>query len=140
MVLNIATLASIYKALSDETRLKILYLLKMRPLCVCEIMGALDITQTKTSRHLIYLKNAGLLEAKKEDRWMLYRIREYLPEGLGMLIDETITLVGKTRGVAGLEKRLDAILNNESIYRQTFGIDGKRALDSSKISKSHTAI
>ena len=125
MGLNTVTLASIYKALSDETRLKILCLLKIRPLCVCEIMGALDITQTKTSRHLIYLKNAGLLEVSKEDRWMLYRIREDLPQELKMLVDETVILLEKTGELAGIEEHLDAILKNESIYRRTFGIGGR---------------
>ena len=69
-------------------------------------MGALDITQTKTSRHLIYLKNAGLLEVSKEDRWMLYRIREDLPQELKMLVDETVILLEKTGELAGIEAHL----------------------------------
>jgi len=80
MGIKLEELAGIFKALSDETRLRILYLLGIRPLCVCEIMGALNITQTKTSRHLIYLKNAGILTSSKEDRWVVYRLRDDLPK------------------------------------------------------------
>jgi len=126
MDLNIATVASVYKALADETRLKILYLLNIKPLCVCEIMGALNITQTKTSRHLIYLKNTGLLKVSKEDRWMLYQVREDLPRELKTLMDETVALLGKTGELNAVREHLEAILKNESIYRRTFGIDGRR--------------
>ncbi len=127
MTLNLSTLASIYKALSDKTRLKILYLLSKRPLCVCEIMGALDITQTKTSRHLIYLKNAGLLHASREDRWTLYRIQDNLPEGIKHLLDKTVTLLKESGELNHVEQRLATILENESLYRQTFGIGKEKS-------------
>lgn len=55
-------LVDMLNALSDETRLRILNLLYERELCVCDIMGTLQITQAKASRHLIYMKNAGLYE------------------------------------------------------------------------------
>jgi Predicted transcriptional regulators len=51
-------ITEILKALSDETRLRILNLLYEKELCVCDIMGTLEITQAKASRHLIYLRNA----------------------------------------------------------------------------------
>lgn len=133
MKLNVVTLASIFRAMSDETRLRILYLLKKRPLCVCEIMGALDITQTKTSRHLIYLKNAGLLDASKEDRWMVYRIRDDLLKELRKLVDETVELLEKTGELTDIERRLDTILKNESLYRQTFGISGRNKGNAPKV-------
>ncbi len=123
--ISLSMLASVFKGLSDETRLKILYLLKRRPLCVCEIMGALDITQTKTSRHLIYLKHAGLLEASKEDRWMLYQIRGDLPPEIKEVVDKTVSMLKEMKGIERIEKRLRVILENESLYRQTFGISGR---------------
>ena len=62
------------KALSDETRLRILNLLYEKELCVCDIMETLQISQAKTSRHLIYLKNAGLVKGRKYAQWSYYSI------------------------------------------------------------------
>lgn len=60
------------KALSDETRLRILNLLYEKELCVCDIMETLQISQAKASRHLIYLKNAGLVTDRKQAQWAYY--------------------------------------------------------------------
>jgi len=69
------TEARLFKALADETRLKILWLLMgQEELCVCDIMGVLGITQSKASRHLRYLFNAGLVTDRREGLWMYYRI------------------------------------------------------------------
>ena len=69
------TEAQLFKALADETRLKILWLLMgQEELCVCDIMGVLGITQSKASRHLRYLFNAGLVTDRREGLWMYYRI------------------------------------------------------------------
>jgi ArsR family transcriptional regulator len=69
------TAAQLFKALADETRLQILWLLMGREeLCVCDIMGVLGVTQSKASRHLRYLFNAGLVTDRREGLWMYYRI------------------------------------------------------------------
>lgn len=65
-------LVDVLKALSDETRLRILSLLYENELCVCEIMEILQISQAKASRHLIYLKNAGLVKDRKYAQWAYY--------------------------------------------------------------------
>ena len=65
-------LIEVLKALSDETRLRILNLLYERELCVCDIMALLKITQAKASRHLIYLKNTGLVKDRKYAQWVYY--------------------------------------------------------------------
>ena len=62
------------KALSDETRLRILNILLMRECCVCEVMQALDISQTRASRHLGILQRAGFLSAKRDGLWILYSL------------------------------------------------------------------
>lgn len=62
----------VLKGLSDETRLRILNLLYEKELCVCDIMEALQISQAKASRHLIYLKNAGLVRDRKYAQWVYY--------------------------------------------------------------------
>lgn len=65
-------LLDVLKALSDETRLRILNLLYEKELCVCDIMETLQISQAKASRHLIYLKNAGLVKDRKQAQWAYY--------------------------------------------------------------------
>ncbi len=62
------------KALSDETRLRILNLLLERKCCVCEVMQALDISQTRASRNLSTLHDAGFLKARREGLWIVYSI------------------------------------------------------------------
>jgi len=64
----------VFKALADETRLRILWLLEVRELCVCEVMVALDLTQPTASHHLGLLENAGLVKARKEGKWVFYRV------------------------------------------------------------------
>lgn len=65
---------NILKALSEETRLRILKLLENGELCVCDIVSALDIVQPKVSFHLGVLKEAGFLKDRKQGRWTHYRL------------------------------------------------------------------
>lgn len=67
-------LLDILKALSDVTRLRIINLLYVREMCVCDIMESLGITQTKASRHLAYLKNTGLVSDRKQAQWVYYSL------------------------------------------------------------------
>ena len=67
-------LIQIYECLCDRTRLRILALLGGGPLCVCHLQGILDEPQVKISKHLSYLKSRGLVEAKREGNWMMYRL------------------------------------------------------------------
>ena len=69
-------LLNIFKALSDETRIRILKLLEKRELCVCDIVAALDMIQPKVSFHLCVLKEAGLLKDRKQGKWIHYRLDE----------------------------------------------------------------
>jgi ArsR family transcriptional regulator len=62
------------KALSDETRLRILNVLLERDCCVCEVMQALDISQSRASRNLGILQAAGFLTAKRDGLWIVYSI------------------------------------------------------------------
>jgi len=69
------TLASVFKALSDETRLRMLgLLLREGELCVCDFVEVLSVTQSKASRHLRYLVNAGLLQDRRAGIWVYFRI------------------------------------------------------------------
>jgi ArsR family transcriptional regulator len=67
--------AQFFKVLADEARLKMLWLLfNYEELCVCDIMAALDITQSKASRHLGNLRHAGLVTDRKEGLWSYYKL------------------------------------------------------------------
>ncbi len=73
--LHMNDLAKLFKALSDESRLRILNLvLSTGGLCVCDIESTTGFTQTKVSRHLAYLRNAGLLKDRRQGLWMLYSV------------------------------------------------------------------
>lgn len=63
-----------FKALADETRLRILKLLGVREMCVCEVMVALGLTQPTASHHLGILENAGLVKDRKEGKWVFYSV------------------------------------------------------------------
>jgi len=65
-----------FKALADETRLRILRLLEVREMCVCEVMVALGLTQPTASHHLGILENAGLVKDRKEGKWVFYSIAD----------------------------------------------------------------
>ncbi len=69
-------LTVIFKALSDGTRLRIVKLLEKGELCVCDIVAALDMAQPKVSFHLGTLKEAGLIEDRKQGKWTHYRLNE----------------------------------------------------------------
>jgi len=62
------------KALSDETRLRILKVLLERECCVCEVTQALDISQTRASRNLGILQDAGFLKARRDGLWIVYSV------------------------------------------------------------------
>ena len=77
-----------FKALSDETRLRILNLLMERECCVCEVMQALQISQARASRNLGALYDAGFLKLRREGLWALYSLdREALKDFYPNLVE-----------------------------------------------------
>ncbi len=76
--------ARFFKVLSDEARLQMLWLLfNNRELCVCDFMEVLEITQSKASRHLAALRNAGLATDRREGLWSYYSLRPVEDELVG---------------------------------------------------------
>jgi ArsR family transcriptional regulator, arsenate/arsenite/antimonite-responsive transcriptional repressor len=99
-------LAAIFKALADETRLEILALLtKHGELCVCDLQEAIGIIQSKTSRHLQYLKRAGLVTTRREGLWIHYRIAPDLDPERKALVAVLRRLLANGRA-AELDERL----------------------------------
>lgn len=67
----------VLKALADDSRLRMLHLiLRNKEMCTSDLEQVLDFTQTKTSRHLAYLRNAGLVTPRKLDQWVYYSLKE----------------------------------------------------------------
>jgi ArsR family transcriptional regulator len=99
-------LASVFKGLSDPTRLAILGLLLLEEeMCVCDIENVLGITQSRSSRHLRYLANARLVSTKRVGPWVHYRITTRKdPARLAVIDTLRKTLHGP--GMKGIEKRL----------------------------------
>lgn len=77
----------IFKALSDESRLRILNLLVRKELCVCEIEAILDMSQSNVSRHLNKLKIANIVTSKKESQWAYYKLSDKFIEDNGHLYE-----------------------------------------------------
>ena len=67
-------LVKVFSALSDETRIRILKVLLERDCCVCEVMQALDISQSRASRNLSILENAGFVSSRREGLWVVYSV------------------------------------------------------------------
>jgi ArsR family transcriptional regulator len=68
--------AKLFKALSDETRIRILKVLLERECCVCEVMQALDISQSRASRNLGLLEDAGFVKSRRDGLWIVYSVDE----------------------------------------------------------------
>ena len=74
---NVTFGEQVFKALGDESRLRILNLIfRNKEMCISDLEQILDFTQTKVSRHLIYLKNAGLVSFRRVDNWAFYYLKE----------------------------------------------------------------
>lgn len=74
---NIEPGAQIFLACSDTARLRILNLIMTHgEMCITDLENVLEFTQTKTSRHLIYLKNSGILTVRRFNQWMFYQVKD----------------------------------------------------------------
>ncbi|MBR9775058.1 MAG: metalloregulator ArsR/SmtB family transcription factor [Cytophagales bacterium] len=77
----------VFKALSEEARVRILHLLMQNEeLCISDLEHILEFTQTKTSRHVTYLKNAGLIGSRKKDQWTFYYVLDEAHEILNQIL------------------------------------------------------
>jgi ArsR family transcriptional regulator len=87
MTNSLAQMESVFKALADETRLRIVGLLLAGEVCVCDIHETLKIPQSKASRHLAYLRKTGLVETRKDGLWVHYRLGAQADPVLAALTD-----------------------------------------------------
>jgi ArsR family transcriptional regulator len=68
------TMERLFRVLADRTRLRLLNLMTGQEICVCYLVEVLKTSQPKISRHLAYLRNSGIVAARREGRWMHYRV------------------------------------------------------------------
>ena len=117
-------LLNIFKALSEETRLRILKLLEYGELCVCDIVAARGMSQPKVSFHLNVLKEAGFLKDRKQGRWTHYRLDEadFFRRSLLLSVFERIP----KEAIAGDRKRLDDFLENKQTKGDVVPIHNKK--------------
>lgn len=73
-------ITQLYKAFSDETRLRIIMLLVHGELCVCDLMAILELPQSKVSRHLSFLKKSNLITSERVGVWMHYSLKQWTDE------------------------------------------------------------
>jgi ArsR family transcriptional regulator len=102
----------IFKALSEEPRVRILHLLMQnKELSISDLELILDFTQTKTSRHLIYLKNAGLLGSRRTDQWMFYYILEEYLE----ILQQIFKLIQKDANLTKDQETYEILKSNREL-------------------------
>ena len=89
----------VFKACSDATRLRILFLLSRRELCVCELVTILEMPQGKISRHLAVLKNSELVADRRDDSWVYYSLPSS-DSGLRLLVLDYLHIERDAFGVA----------------------------------------
>lgn len=75
------------KALADETRLRLVKVLLQGEFCVCELVDALEVGQSNLSRHLMVLKNAGLVSDRREGLWVYYTVARGVRERLEKILE-----------------------------------------------------
>src|SRR5678815_1781732 len=84
----LAGTASLFLALGDKTRLRLLNLMRDREICVSSFTGTLGHSQPLISRHLAYLRNSGIVEARRDGKWIHYSIATSLDENSSRLLSE----------------------------------------------------
>jgi ArsR family transcriptional regulator len=87
---NSAELAGVFAAMADPTRLRLLNLMSGREVCVCYFVDALRQSQPKISRHLAYLRNAGLVDARREGKWMHYSIHPPANDAVAAILEAAL--------------------------------------------------
>lgn len=97
----------LFAALSDRTRLRLLNLMGGREVCVCYFVEILGQSQPKISRHLAYLRKAGVVAARREGKWMHYRIVVPAHAGAARILRETLAVLQEERAMQADLARLD---------------------------------
>ena len=111
---------AITSALADQSRVRILFSLRDGELCVCQIVELLQLATSTISKHLSILRQAGLVDSRKDARWMYYRLTDQTHTPARGALDWLWTVVGGDGPIADDAKRLRRILREtpESLCRR----------------------
>jgi ArsR family transcriptional regulator len=101
------SLAGIFAALADNTRLRLLNLMAGREVCVCHFVEILGQSQPKISRHLAYLRQAGIVAARREGKWMHYSICTPADAAASSILSATLAVLGDDRQMRADRLKLD---------------------------------
>jgi ArsR family transcriptional regulator len=103
------SLAGLFTALADSTRLRLLNLMAGREVCVCHFVEILGQSQPKISRHLAYLRRAGIVAARREGKWMHYSICAPADSAAGSILSAALNVLGNDRQMRADRSKLGSI-------------------------------
>jgi ArsR family transcriptional regulator len=120
------SMARLFAALADTTRLRLLNLMAGREVCVCYFVEILGQSQPKISRHLAYLRKAGIVAARREGKWMHYSICAPADAAAGSILDAVLSALGRDKQMQADQAKLDCascapqerIVPNEELSRR----------------------
>ncbi len=96
---GVRSLTKLFRALGDETRLRIVALLSHGELCVCHLEKALDLSQPNVSRQLGILRAAGIVDGRRDGSWMYYALAEQEHASVKVMLDQLVTTFGAERTI-----------------------------------------
>lgn len=99
-------MAFLFAALADRTRLRLLHLMNGKEVCVCYFVEILGQSQPKISRHLAYLRRAGIVAARRDGKWMHYKIVVPKNAGAARILSETLSVLGEDKAMQADLSRL----------------------------------
>ena len=106
---TVARLETVFKALADKTRLRILALLGNNEVCVCHLHDSLGLPQPTVSRHLAYLRRAGLVETRRDGIWMHYQVTRSLDPGVQTVLNAAVDAVTQASATAQDRKQFQRV-------------------------------
>lgn len=104
---NAVPLEVLFTALADRTRLRLVNLIAKQEICVCYFVEVLHAPQPKISRHLAYLRKAGIVAARREGKWMHYRLVVPSDSQAAAILEATLSALAKDKEIQADFARLD---------------------------------
>jgi len=124
-----------FQALADATRLRLLNLMGEQEICVCYFVEILEQGQPKISRHLAYLRRAGIVEARREGKWMHYRIMDPPNIGASQVLRQTLAWLTEDRAMQADRIRLSKACCNPAKFASLQGAPAPQLCGSTTSSK-----
>ena len=120
-------LEGLFRALSDRTRLRILNLVKDQEVCVCHFAEVFGTNQPKVSRHLAYLRRAGLVHARRDGKWMHYSLLKPASSAAARILHDALSLLQQDEQVKRDSQKLEKVCCIMPPLVNIHGTAGKRS-------------